>query len=92
MPIETQMATCTEQYSRWKRLALDAQSLPEVKEYLNKALFWLELQTAFVALWSIEQNRGKDPVVKHQLIIAKTNLSRKLADYAQKTLDEIKWK
>jgi len=92
MPIETQIATCSEQYSRWKRLALDAQSLSEVKECLNKALFWLELQTAFVALWNIEQTRWQDPAVKRQLIIAKTNLSKRLADYAQKTLEEIKWR
>jgi len=92
MPIETQIATCSEQYSRWKRLALDAQTLPEVKECLNKALFWLELQTAFVALWNIEETRGKDPAVKRQLIVAKTNLSKRLADYAQKTLEEIKWR
>jgi len=92
MPIETQIATCSEQYSRWKRLALDAQTLPEVKKCLNKALFWLELQTAFVALWNIEETRGKDPAVKRQLIVAKTNLSKRLADYAQKTLEEIKWR
>lgn len=92
MPIETQIATCSGQYSKWKRLALDAQSLPEVKECLNKALFWLELQTAFVALWNIEQTRGQDPTVKRQLIVAKTNLSKRLADYAQKTLDEINWR
>jgi len=92
MPIETQMATCSKQYSKWKRLALDAQTLPEMKECLGKALFWLELQTAFMALWNVEQTRGKDPIVKHKLIIAKTNLSKRLADYAQKTLDEIGWR
>ena len=92
MPIDTQMATCAEQYSKWKQLALDAQTLPEVKECLSKALFWLELQTAFMALWNIEQTRGKDPAVKRQLIVAKANLSKLLADYAQKTLDEINWK
>lgn len=92
MTIETQLTTCSEQYSRWKKMALDAQTLPEMKECLGKALFWMELQTAFVTLWSIEQTRGQDPTVKRQLIIAKTNLSKKLADYAQKTLEEIKWK
>lgn len=92
MSIETQMATCSEQYSKWKKMALDGQTLPEVKECLGKALFWLELQTAFVALWNIEQTREQDPAVKRQLIIAKANLSRRLADYAQKTLEEIKWK
>lgn len=86
------MATCAEQYSKWKRMALNARTVEEVKEYLGKALFWLELQTAFVALWSIENARGKDPVVKRQLIVAKTNLSKRLADYAEKTLEELNWK
>lgn len=92
MPIETQIALCSKQYSRWKKLALDGQSLGDVKTCLEKAMFWLELQTAFVALWSVEQARGNDPTVKNNLIIAKTNLSKKLADYAEKTLEEIKWK
>lgn len=92
MPIHEQLATCAEQYSRWKRLALDAQSLPAVKECLEKAMFWMELQSSFVALWSVERSMGNDPSVKRKLIVAKSNLSRKLADYAQKTLDEIGWK
>jgi len=92
MPIHEQIATCAEQYGRWKRLALDAQTLPAMKECLGKALFWLELQNSFVALWSVERTMGDDPSVKRKLIFAKTNLSRKLADYAQKTLDELGWK
>lgn len=91
MAIGNQIATCSEQYSRWKRMALDAKTLTAVKECLDKALFWLELQTAFVALWSVEQTRGKDPTVKRKLIFAKANLSKRLADYAQKTLEEIGW-
>ncbi|MFH1623425.1 MAG: hypothetical protein ABIA12_02850 [Candidatus Aenigmatarchaeota archaeon] len=91
MPIHEQIATCAGQYSRWKRLALDAQTLPAMKECLNKALFWMELQSSFVALWGVERTMGNDPSVKRKLILAKTNLSRKLADYAQKTLDELNW-
>lgn len=89
MPIEQQIALCSKQYSKWKGLALAAQALPEVKECLEKAMFWMELQTAFVALWSVEQARGNDPAVRRNLIIAKSNLSKKLADYAEKSLNEI---
>ncbi len=92
MTIETQIATCSEQYKRWKQLTLQAKSVAEIQQCLEKALFWMELQTAFMALWNIETARGDDPAVKEQLIVAKTNLSRKLADYAQKTLDEIDWR
>jgi hypothetical protein len=63
--------------------------MPELKMCLNKAMFWMELQTAFVALWSVEQIRGDDPEVKHKLIKAKSNLSKRLADYAEQVLDEI---
>jgi len=92
MPIYEQIATCAEQYSRWKRLALDAQTLPAMKECLEKAMFWMELQSSFVALWSVERTMGNDPSAKRKLIVAKSNLSRKLADYAQKTLDELNWR
>jgi hypothetical protein len=89
MTIQKQIETCSEQYKRWKVLALDAESIAEVKRCLEKAMFWMELQTAFVALWSVETSSGSDPRVKHKLMLAKSNLSRKLADYAEKTLKEI---
>lgn len=88
MPIEQQISLCSKQYNKWKQLALASQSLSEVKRCLEKALFWLELQTAFVALWSVERARGSNPVVKRRLITAKTNLSKKLADYADKIIKE----
>ncbi len=89
MAVQDQIATCSRQYARWKELALKAQTMPELKMYLKKAMFWMELQSAFVALWSVEQIKGNDPEVKRKLIIAKSNLSKKLADYAQKVLSEI---
>jgi hypothetical protein len=88
--VKEQIATCSKQYSKWKELALDAESMPELKMCLRKAMFWMELQTAFVALWSVEQVRGGDPAVKKKLIMAKSNLSKRLADYAEDVLREIK--
>lgn len=92
MSINKQISTCSEQYSKWKRLAMNADTISDVKECLGKALFWLELQTAFVTLWSVEKAHGEDPNAKRSLILAKTNLSKKLADYAQKSLEELNWK
>jgi hypothetical protein len=92
MAINNQIATCSEQYSKWKKLALDANTLSDVKDCLGKALFWLEMQTAFVTLWSVEKMHGNNPAAKRSLILAKTNLSKKLAEYAQKTLDEMNWR
>jgi len=89
MAIQDQIATCSRQYTRWKELALDAKTMPELQMCLKKAMFWMELQTAFVALWSVEQARGNDPEVREKIIMAKSNLSKKLADYAQEVLDEI---
>ncbi len=71
---------------------MKAHTVPEIKECLGRALFWLELQTAFMALWNIENTKGSDPMVKRQLITAKSKLSRRLADYANETLEEIDWK
>jgi hypothetical protein len=81
---------CSEHYKKWKKLALSAVDQKEANKCLEKAFFWLELQTAFITLSAIEQSKGNDPEVKKQLIVAKTNLSKKLADYAGKILDEIK--
>ena len=89
MGVKEQMATCSRQYTKWKELALEADTMPELKMCLKKAMFWMELHTAFVALWSIEQTRGEDPEVKNRLIMAKSNLSKRLADYAQDILNEI---
>jgi len=88
--ISRQLDLCSNQYRRWKLLALDARELPEVKKCLGKALFWMELQSAFLALWSVEQVRGREPGVRDKLIVARANLSKRLADYAKQTLDEIK--
>lgn len=89
MGVKEQMATCSRQYTRWKQLAFEAETIPELKRCLSKAMFWMELHTAFMTLWSVEQIKGDDPEVKDKLILAKTNLSKKLADYAQNVLDEI---
>lgn len=89
MPIQDQISTCSKQYRRWKELALGAENMPELKMCLKKAMFWMELQTAFVALWSVEQTRGDDPEIRRKLILAKSNLSKRLADYAQEVLNEI---
>jgi len=80
---------CTEHYQKWKEQALKAKTIEEGRKSLEKAFFWLELQTAFLSLWSLEQAKGNDPVVKKRLIDAKTRLTKKLADYASETLNEL---
>lgn len=84
MPIQNQIALCSEHYTRWKDIALTRGDI----KAMERAFFWLELQTAFVALHAVEQTRN-DVKTKRKLIIAKTNLSKKLADYANETLKEL---
>lgn len=91
MKFEHQLKLCSENYQKWKSLALSANSIEQAKKFLEKAFFWLELQAAFITLFSIEQAKGNDPEIKKKLITAKSNLSKKLTEYAKSVLDEIKW-
>jgi len=90
MTLETQLELCAEHYKKWKQSALAAKDLPEAKKALERSFFWLELHSAFVALHAVEQMNGNDPKVKNKILIAKTNLSKRLADYANEVLEELK--
>lgn len=92
MDLEHQISTCSSHYQKWKDLALSTVDPKQANRCMKKAFFWLELQSAFIALFSIEQTKGNDPEIKKQLIIAKTNLSKRLADYANEILDELNLK
>jgi len=91
MSFEDQLEICGFHYNKWKNAALAASNIEESKKYLEKAFFWLELQTAFIALDSVEKVQGKDPKVKNKLLIAKTHLSKKLANYANDVMNEMKF-
>ena len=89
MAIEDQIALCSEHFSKWKSMALSAEDANEAKRCMEKAFFWLELQSAFIALNAVEQTRGSDAQVKEKILHAKSNLTRKLVDYADETLKEL---
>lgn len=90
MSVESQVALCSQHYEKWKNQALISRDMDEARKALDRAFFWLELQTAFIALHAVEQARGEDKEVKRKLIQAKANLSKRLAEYAKEILDEIK--
>ena len=90
MSFEDQLGICSFHYNKWKNAALAASNTTEMKRNLEKAFFWLELQTAFIALDAVEKYQGTDPKVKNKLLIAKTNLSKKLANYANSVMDEMR--
>lgn len=85
------MELCAYYYNKWKNLAISSKNFEEAKKFMKKAFFWLEIQLAYLALWSIENLRGKDPKVREKLIIAKANLAKKLADYAEEILKDFKF-
>ena len=89
MPIKNQIALCTNHYRKWKKLALSAKNIKEIRESLERAFFWLELQTAFITLFTMEKLQDNDPEIKLKIISAKANLSKRLADYANTILDEL---
>jgi len=90
MTLENQIALCSQHYQKWKNIALANTDIFEAKKAMNRACFWSELQTAFLVLNTVEQSKGKDNDVKLKLMRAKANLSKKLANYAQEILNEIK--
>ncbi len=87
MSLEDQLSLCSEHYQKWKQIALTSEGLT-AKKATEHAFFWLELQSAFIILHAIEKTRT-DPQAKKKILLAKTNLSKRLADYAQDILDEI---
>jgi len=89
MPIEDQIGMCSQNYQKWKELALTAKDQIEVKKFTERAFFWLELQAAFITLWSIEQVKGKEPEVKKRILVAKKNLTSKLTQYIDQTMKEL---
>ena len=90
MSIESQVALCSHYYQKWKNQALFSRDMYEARKAIERAFFWLELQSAFVILHAMEQTKGNDKEVKKKLILAKANLSKKLAEYAKEILNEIK--
>ena len=90
MPIETQIATCSEHYQMWKDKALFTNDISEARKAVERAFFWMELRSAFLFLLAIEKTKGTDSETREKLIKAKINLSRKLSEYAQELLNEIR--
>lgn len=84
-----EISICSQNYEKWKSLALSSTNTEESKKYMEKAFFWLELHSAFVLLASAEETKGKDPAFKEKLMIAKARLSKKLSEYAKKLLNDI---
>ena len=81
--------TCTTHYQTWKDEALRAQTREEMKRFLDKAFFWLELQSNLLILWTIENTMGNDPNVKKKVEKAQMNVNKKITEYASEVLKDL---
>lgn len=81
--------TCSAHYQTWKNEALRAQTREEMKKFLDKAFFWLELQNNLLILWTIENTMGNDPNIKKKVEKAQMNVNKKITEYASEVLKEL---
>lgn len=82
--------TCSKHYQTWKDEALNAETPEEMKRFLKKAFFWLELQNNLLILWTIKQTMGNDPRVKEKVENAELHINKKIAEYASEVLKELR--
>jgi len=81
--------TCSTHYQTWKDEALRAQTREEMKRFLDKAFFWLELQSNLLMLWTIENTMGSDPNIKKKIEKAQMNVNKKITQYASEVLKNL---
>lgn len=84
--------TCSTHYDNWKDEALRSRAPEEIKKFLNKAFFWLELQNSLLILWTIENTMKDDPEVEKKLRTAEENVNKKIADYASTIVKDLEQK
>ena len=82
--------TCSSHYKTWKEEALKTENKVDIKKFLNKAFFWLELQYNLLMLWTIENTMGSDNKIREKIEQAQLNVNKKIADYASQVLKDLK--
>jgi hypothetical protein len=88
MDVREQTALCSYHYGKWKDMAMSSEDSSSSRKFMGRAFFWVELQAAFVALWAIEQT-ARDKKTRDKILVAKANLSKKLADYADSIIGDM---
>lgn len=83
--LQKQISMCARHHAKWKRAASFARDKEQRKRYIDRAIFWLDMQADLVSLWSVERIVPKNS----DAISQKANLSRKLANYAKDMLGDI---
>ena len=80
---------CSTHYNYWKERAINETDPIERKKAIEKAFFWLETQTSFLILWTIENSNPDNKELQKKILKARANLSKKLIEYAEKVLKEL---
>lgn len=81
--------TCSTHYENWKDEALNSKNPEEMKKFLEKAFFWLELQTNLLILWTVENTMNGDPVIKEKVEKAQININNKIMEYANSVIKDL---
>jgi hypothetical protein len=90
MNLQEKLELCSSYYKKWKEKALSSQNLEQIKSAMQKAFFWIELHSAFLILEAMDQ-KSNNPENLKRIILARANLAKKLVEYSEKILEEIKW-
>lgn len=80
---------CSSHYNYWKKEAVNASDPTNRIKAIEKAFFWLELQSSFLILWTIENSHQNDSEIQRKVLLARVNLNKKLLDYAEQVLKEL---
>ena len=72
---------CSKHYNEWRDQALKAETKEEMMKYLNKSFFWMELQSNLLVLWTVENSFSEDQAIQDKVILAETNINKKIMDY-----------
>ena len=86
--LQKQISMCARHHAKWKRAADFTASKAQKKKYLERAVFWLEMQADLVSLWNLEQNRNNLDS-KRKTIQTKSNMSARLANYGKNIADDL---
>lgn len=78
--------TCSKQYDNWRAEALSAKNPEDMKRFMDKAFFWMELQSNMLILWTVERTMGTDPAVMGRVEQAQKNINKKISTYASEIL------
>ncbi|MEM5834922.1 MAG: hypothetical protein QXQ69_03685 [Candidatus Aenigmatarchaeota archaeon] len=81
---------CTEKYKKWRNIALNSENLEEAKKAAERAFFWLELYSAYLAILSAEKLAKHNKKLKNKIFAARIKICKKLNEYSKQMLNDLK--